>query len=212
MKNLGKGILFLLMNSFRLLAGIVALSLGQSINATAVVTNFFSNFESAGGGSITGPAVLNSGTAIGTWSFLGLPVGQSGAGAISSNAVNRAAVFAHTTNAAGIPGMPLLLATNYFVDSGTYPNTQPYDAGGTRVIANFATPGQFTGAAETRIAFKWGAFGTGNPAQAKGQFVRGLDASGNEVFKLLFLSTSSAGTRIMYLRTTAENTITLSAD
>ncbi|MFN3410025.1 MAG: beta strand repeat-containing protein [Limisphaerales bacterium] len=193
-----------------LLAALVLLLACFPSQCLALTTNFLASFETANGTSNATPAALNSGTAIGSWSFQNLPDGADGAGAISSNAANRAYTLAYRST--GVPGMQTMMLPNNFVNLGSYPTTYFYDASGTngtRVFAQLASAGTFTGTNQTLIGFKWGAFATANSSLGKGQFVRGLDALGNEIFKLLFLAGNFSSNRIFYARGADETNITL---
>lgn len=188
-----------------LLVSLAVLLAVHAGNCPALTTNFLASFETAGGSSDATATVLNSGTAVGYWTFANLQAGASGVGALSANAANRAAVFAH--NNSTLAGMQFQLRANSVsTNAGGFPQTVTNDAGGgTLVFANFATPGAFTGTNETRVRFKWGTFGTAAPANMKYSWVRGLDAADNEVFELLLVAGSTEATRKVFVRGPGDN-------
>jgi autotransporter-associated beta strand protein len=188
----------------------LAASLGFTTTTTQAATTLFSaNFDAATAGALgttasTAAATLNAGTATGTWSF---PAG-TGFGAISGSG-NKEAVFAHNTSA--ISGMTVM-PENGVAMGGTYPVTKVVQAPGTApapLVANLAVPGAFTGNNSVNISFNVGSFGQSDTVGFKYFFVRGLDASGNEVFDLLWVQGSTSATSQIFARSATDTSTTL---
>ena len=160
------------------------LILGLPVTAPAVPTTIFdSNFNDATAStavtSVSGLGTLSAGT----WSFV-----DAVHGGISTDVGGDKAAAFSFTDTLPFTGMTVMPANG--VAFGTsYPATKILDAGGSKpsaLIANLASPGSFTGGDSTTISFKWGQVGLATSPSCKQAFVRGLDASGNEVFELVF--------------------------
>jgi hypothetical protein len=171
---------------------------GASAPAQTVIFNHNFNNAPAPGTAVTSAASLGA-PVTGTMSFSGPAVGGIGGGANPALAV--ATNFNTTTLAAStVPNMTAM-AEAAVTFGTTYPDTQIVDAGlGDRVLANFASPGSFTGGQRTEVNFNLAGFGTSNTGNFKYQFVRGLSPTNQEVFELLFVNGSAANTRAVYAR------------
>ncbi len=143
--------------------------------------------------------------AAGSFSFSGSPVGGIG----SSNTTRRALAVSHR-EFGDVDNMTEMVRNTVVFSVINFPDTQVADSGGgDRVFADFATPGGFTGGASTSISFRLANFGNSNTSAFKYSFVRGLDASDNEVFELLFVAGSSSGTREVFARGANDDETTL---
>ena len=175
-----------------------------SVGISSATTIFSHDFENAPnpGTAVTSVADLGA-PAAGSFSFSGSPVGGIG-GSRPSLAVG---------NRVGNPINNMTeMATNSVVTSFTYPETVVADSGGgDLVFADFASPGGFTGGDSTTISLNMASFGNNNTEQFKYQFIRGLDASDNEVFELLLVSGSGALIRQVYARGADDDSTTFSA-
>jgi autotransporter-associated beta strand protein len=192
---------------------LVGLSLLGRDGWAATSTLFNANFDACGSGALSSAAAtaagtLNTGTTVGTWSY----AGTAGYGAVSAaNAGDKAVAFDHNTTAQS--GMTMMPANGVAAGS-TYPVTVNDDAPGPNAVAlfaNFAGAGGFTGTNSTAINFKWGSYGNNSGASFKYAFVRGLDASGNEVFELLWYQGSTASICQILARSATDTWTTLNS-
>lgn len=175
---------------------------GASSSAQTVL--FDHNFNNAPNPGTAVTSVADLGTpAVGSFSFSGSPVGGIGGGA------NPALAVAHANDVANLTDM----VENSVTYTGTFPETMVADAGtGDLVYVDFDSAGPITsGATKTDISFSMNLFGTNNTGSFKYNFIRGLDASDNEVFELLQVGGSGGGTRDWYARGAADNETTLTA-
>jgi len=183
---------------------LAALMLGLPATALALPTTLFdANFDNATAGAVTSVSGLGT-PAAGTWTFVG-----AAHGGITTDTSAKAALFPKTTTTpiSWVPP-PTAVKTVAF---GTAPSTKTIDAGGAgvAVIANLASPGSFTGTGNsTTISFNWGQCGTASAGYCKYAFVRGLDASGNEVFELLFSQLNGANTSQIWARGASDSQTT----
>lgn len=167
-------------------------------------TIFQHDFQNAPNPGTAVTAVADLGAPVaGSFSFSGSPVGGIGGS-------RPALVVANHTNAV-IANMTEM-ATNEVATGAVFPVTVVADSGGgDRVFADFDSPGTFTGADKTEISFNMASFGNNNSGQFKYQFVRGLDATDNEVFEMLLVSGSGQGTRQVYARGGNDDETTLAS-
>ncbi|MEX1049752.1 MAG: autotransporter-associated beta strand repeat-containing protein [Akkermansiaceae bacterium] len=182
------------------------LILGLPATALAAPTTIFdANFNDATASTaVTTVGELGTPSA-GTWSFV-----DAVHGGISTDVSgDKAAAFSFTDSA--FPGMTIMPANG--VAFGTsYPITKVLDASGSKpsaLIASFANPGSFTGGDSTTINFKWGQVGLATSPSCKQAFVRGLDASGNEVFELVFTHLNPQTASQVFARGAADDSSTV---
>lgn len=174
-------------------------------SSSAQVTLFDHNFDNAPNPGTAVTSVSDLGTpSAGSFSFSGSPVGGIGGGS------NPALAVANSSN--GITNLTSSVE-NSVSYSGTFPETMVADAGsGDLVYLDFDSAGPITSVTtETNISFNMNLFGTSNSGAFKYNFIRGLDASDNEVFELLSISGSGGGTREWYARAAGDDETTLTA-
>lgn len=192
---------------------LVGLSLWGRDSLAAASMLFNATFDACPSGALsasaaTAASTLNTGTAVGTWSYSA----SVGYGAVSNpNGADKALGFDHNTTAQ--PGMTMMPENG--VAAGTsYPVTVTEDAPGPNSIAlnaNFAQAGGFTGTNSTTISFDWGSYGNNSGANFKYAFVRGLDATGKEVFELLWYQGSTSNIVEILARSATDTQTTLPA-
>ena len=189
----------------------VAAVVGVGASASAQTILFDHDFEDAPNAGSAVTSVGDLGTPnVGSMSFSGAPIGGIG-GTRPALAVG--------FNANGISNMTLPTENSVTFDAivdpenFSFPETQVADAGsGDRVFADFATPGTITSSSvSTDISFSFGHFGTSNTGSFKHTYIRGLDASDNEVFELLFVAGSGNLAREWYARGPSDDSIELTA-
>lgn len=189
-------------NLTALIAAFALVAFGASSSAQTIL--FDHNFSNAPTPGTAVTSVADLGTpAVGSFSFSASPVGGIGGGA------NPALAVAHSGNVANLTDM----VENSVTYSGTFPETMVADAGtGDLVYVDFDSTGPITsGTTKTDISFSMNLFGTNNSGSFKYNFIRGLDASDNEVFELLQIGGSGGGTRQWYARGAADDETTLTA-
>lgn len=179
--------------------------LAQTQAATLFSANFDNSSLTAAQSAVTSSSQLGT-PSVGTWS--GTAASQ---GRIAVNGTDKAYAIAHNTTA--ISNMTSMSAGGGVAVGNTYPATVAADSGaGSVLVAQFATSGKFSAPGEnTTINFQWGGFGNNNTGGFKYDFVTGYDASGNQLFELLFVNGSTTDVREMFARGAGDSSTTVTS-
>ena len=160
---------------------------------------FASNFDDGTTGVVDAITDLGA-PSVGSWAF-------ENPGTATYGSVSAGADRAFTTGSDGntrvtIPGADGPLNTAFQASPGTTLGTQAVD---NRLFANFSAA-DITGGNSATVSFDYGSFGTQNSGAFKALVVRGLSASGDEIFETWFGLGSAGSTRFIYAREAGDTT------